>query len=116
MSITAKAIVATVLLALAPAAASAQGYTTGPVIVGGVTTHGPFDGGANPNYGGTPVQASGCGAAYAQFLVGQNIHTIPVPGHVRVIGPDTVVTFDYRPDRLNLNHDYTGTITRVYCG
>jgi hypothetical protein len=35
---------------------------------------------------------------------------------LRVIGPDTVVTMDYRIDRLNVEVDAEGRILRVRCG
>lgn len=38
------------------------------------------------------------------------------PGGRRVIGPDTVVTMDYNPERLNLETDAAGRLTRAYCG
>lgn len=39
-------------------------------------------------------------------------------GHDRIrwITPGTMVTRDYRPDRLNVDIDKQGTITRAYCG
>ena len=120
MTIRIKALTAVLLIALAPAA-SAQSFGighTGP----GSWQHGiigaPIDhGGWTPApVIGAPVQAQGCGAAHAQILVGRSIHNTPVPGNARVIGPGTVVTYDYRTDRLNIAHDNNGTITGVYCG
>lgn len=35
---------------------------------------------------------------------------------VRQIGPDTIVTMDFRPDRLNLELDAAGKVTGVRCG
>lgn len=35
---------------------------------------------------------------------------------LRVIAPGTVVTMDYRPDRLNIETDDQGRITRLKCG
>ncbi|WP_230480655.1 I78 family peptidase inhibitor [Sphingomonas sp. Leaf21] len=35
---------------------------------------------------------------------------------IRVIGPETVVTMDYRTDRLNVETDAAGRITRLRCG
>ncbi|WP_419735635.1 I78 family peptidase inhibitor [Pseudomonas sp. COR18] len=34
----------------------------------------------------------------------------------RVVGPDDMITLEYRSDRLNLNADRTGKIERVNCG
>ena len=119
MTLRALALAALTTLALVPAA-SAQGiWHHGPGHIYSPETpsighYGPGSGGAGPI--GAPVQAQDCGAAHAQILVGRNIHNTPLPGGVRVIGPDTIVTFDYRTDRLNVAHDGYGTITRVYCG
>jgi hypothetical protein len=56
-----------------------------------------------------------CGArAYAQF-VGQNIAAVTAPAGVRTIAPDTIVTQDFRPDRLNIIVDAQGVIQRLEC-
>jgi hypothetical protein len=34
----------------------------------------------------------------------------------RSIGPDTMVTMDFRPDRLNIHTDAAGTVTHFRCG
>lgn len=34
---------------------------------------------------------------------------------MRWIGPDTAVTMDYRPDRLNINTDASSKVTRFHC-
>jgi len=38
------------------------------------------------------------------------------PKGTRVIGPDSMVTMDFRPDRLNITYGKLGRIERVYCG
>lgn len=35
---------------------------------------------------------------------------------VRIIRPNSAVTADFIPGRLNIELDDTGTVTRVYCG
>lgn len=60
-----------------------------------------------------------CIAPDLQSVVGQprsalNVAELPDPK--RIIGPDTAVTMDYRPERLNLQHDARGTIIRIFCG
>jgi hypothetical protein len=60
-----------------------------------------------------------CNLAGAEALVGQNIAAVTLPadqGAIRVIGPDQAVTMDFSPSRLNIDHDKTGIITRVWCG
>jgi hypothetical protein len=37
-------------------------------------------------------------------------------GLIRPIGPNTAVTRDFRPDRVNVEIDRDNTITRVSCG
>jgi hypothetical protein len=41
---------------------------------------------------------------------------IPSVGTVRVIRPGTMVTRDYRTDRLNIMLDDKDIVTKVYCG
>ncbi len=36
--------------------------------------------------------------------------------NIRVIRPGTPVTKDFRIDRLNVDVDESGTVTRIYCG
>lgn len=60
-----------------------------------------------------------CGAEPLQDLVGQPFAADLLPGGdgtVRVIRPDTAVTMDHRPDRLNVLVDESGTITEIRCG
>jgi len=38
------------------------------------------------------------------------------PSPVRVIGPNTPVTKDYRLNRLNIIHDAAGVIIDIRCG
>ncbi|MEJ6393171.1 I78 family peptidase inhibitor [Gymnodinialimonas sp. 2305UL16-5] len=109
------------LLSLTPAIASAQvypNYNFGDAGIGGV----------NPGYingvyppaatGGQPLPVVGtdCGATLAQHYVGHSAEDVPVVGGARVIGPDTIVTQEYNPNRLNLATDGNGIITRAYCG
>jgi hypothetical protein len=72
------------------------------------------------------VMAS-CGSTHTQdtcsaddygSLVGQPLAAVTLPKdlNARIIGPDTVVTMDHRPERLNIEVDGRGTIERLYCG
>ena len=58
-----------------------------------------------------------CGASSYRSMIGSNVAAIQVPagGAVRVIMPDTVVTEDFRPDRVNIIADANGNITSVEC-
>ena len=59
-----------------------------------------------------------CGAAEYRQRIGENIAAVSIPDDLyhRVIGPNTIVTKDYRPERLNIYVDDNGTIERVVCG
>lgn len=35
---------------------------------------------------------------------------------VRIVGPDMAMTMDYRAERLNVDIDDKGRITRIWCG
>lgn len=65
-----------------------------------------------------PVEDS-CQMAQYSGLVGKPITEPGVPAEgagVRHIGPNTQVTMDYRPDRLNIDIDANGVITGFRCG
>ncbi|WP_167766890.1 I78 family peptidase inhibitor [Jannaschia formosa] len=59
-----------------------------------------------------------CGAEQYRSLVGANIAAVSLPASLndRVIGPDTAVTMDFVPTRLNIEIDEDGEIQRLYCG
>lgn len=56
-----------------------------------------------------------CGASAYSGLVGASIAAVTLPEGVRVIGPDTIVTQDFRPDRVNIRTDANGVVTSVEC-
>ena len=66
----------------------------------------------------------GCGDGKVTKLVGQvwseslRAGTLKHSGarELRVIAPGMAVTMDYRPDRLNIETDAQGRITRIKCG
>ena len=63
--------------------------------------------------------ADACGASSLQGLVGQNesvLAAMTFAAPVRFIHPTTLVTMDYRAERLNIDIDAKGTITAVRCG
>ncbi|EIK93273.1 hypothetical protein PMM47T1_27629 [Pseudomonas sp. M47T1] len=65
-----------------------------------------------------------CHAEGAQFAVGkpaspqllEQARTGSGSQIARILKPHDVVTLEYRSDRVNLNADDSGTITRVNCG
>ena len=69
---------------------------------------------------GTAVEATAqdtCNAARFSDLIGSNIDevTIEQGPDVRVVSPDSMVTQDFRPDRLNILVDEDGQITSLEC-
>ncbi len=60
-----------------------------------------------------------CGAEPLRPVIGKAFDSGLLPSgvsKVRVIHPDTMVTKDFRPDRLNIYVDAAGIITDVRCG
>ena len=57
-----------------------------------------------------------CGAAALQDRVGQPVSAFAFDADARIIAPDTAVTQDFRPERLNVELDGDGIITRITCG
>jgi len=60
-----------------------------------------------------------CGAADLQNMVGQSadvLATMRFRTAMRVLGPDTAITMDYSPERINIAIDDRGYITAVTCG
>ncbi|MFC0203791.1 I78 family peptidase inhibitor [Novosphingobium soli] len=72
---------------------------------------------------GAATMEPNCGADQLGSYVGRQASdevlaaiTAARSGHaVRIIRPGTVVTQDYRPDRLNVTVDESGTITALRC-
>jgi hypothetical protein len=58
-----------------------------------------------------------CGAAQYRSMIGVNIAaaTFPADAGIRIIHPDTMVTQDFRPDRLNVIVNADGVITELRC-
>lgn len=65
-------------------------------------------------------ETDACGASAMQYLVGQSQDVLAamtfMQGKLRVIEPGMPITRDLRPDRLNLDVNENGIITRVWCG
>lgn len=65
------------------------------------------------------VEIDICPASELTELVGgpeDVADTIDYDGPVRVIHPDSVITEDYRPERLNIDVNDAGLIERFWCG
>lgn len=73
----------------------------------------------DPTPANEPAEAAGeCPAADYASLVGTNMAAVTLPADLkrRMIGPDTIVTMDYKPERLNIYTDEDGVVERVACG
>ncbi|WGH77202.1 I78 family peptidase inhibitor [Jannaschia ovalis] len=59
-----------------------------------------------------------CRAREYGALVGTNIAAVSLPAELnhRIVGPDTAVTMDFMPDRLNVLVDRQGRIFGLRCG
>ena len=63
--------------------------------------------------------SDGCGAKMLQHLIGEkaNAHDFKAGGTpLRILPPGSAMTMDHRPDRLNMDVDEGGLITRIWCG
>jgi len=58
-----------------------------------------------------------CGAAQYRELVGQNFAAVSLPAgnNIRIIQPDTMVTQDFSPQRINMIVGADGIITAFEC-
>lgn len=58
-----------------------------------------------------------CGASQYAAMIGSNIAavTFPAESGIRIIQPDSIVTEDFRPERLNVIVDANGAITSLQC-
>lgn len=58
-----------------------------------------------------------CGAAQYRSLVGSNFAavTLPAESNIRIIQPDTMVTQDFSPQRINMIVGADGIITGFEC-
>lgn len=58
-----------------------------------------------------------CGASNYAAMIGSNLAavTFPAESGIRIIQPGSMVTEDFRPDRLNVNVDANGIITSLEC-
>ena len=65
-----------------------------------------------------PVAEDTCGANDYASLIGSPLAAVTLPADLndRVIEPDSAVTMDFAPDRLNIYLDEAGTIISLSCG
>ncbi|MGY6547891.1 MAG: I78 family peptidase inhibitor [Roseinatronobacter sp.] len=75
--------------------------------------------GSAPIDGPVPPEDGACAAPQLQAYIGRPLaalDTLGLPEPTRLIGPNTSVTMDYRPERLNVEFRRDGVIRRIYCG
>jgi hypothetical protein len=58
-----------------------------------------------------------CGGSSYASMVGSNVAAITLPADLnhRIIAPDTMVTQDFNPERINFITDANGVITSIEC-
>lgn len=67
----------------------------------------------------TPPITGDCGMERLQHYVGQprvNVPRSAMPENYRVVGPDTVVTMEYRADRLTIRVNENDVVESMACG
>lgn len=112
-----KHIVLAALAALAVTACSSGGSGMGPS--GPALPPPDMDGDMDGDGDIAAPDSSPCGATQMGYLVGQQVEEVDLAslsGNIRLIYPDTAVTEDYRPARLNLDLAESGVILRPWCG
>ncbi|EPM44587.1 I78 family peptidase inhibitor [Pseudomonas syringae] len=65
-----------------------------------------------------------CDAGLGQFAIGKpasidllsQVRTRTGSQDARILGPDDMVTLEYRSERVNVNTDAAGKVTRINCG
>lgn len=59
-----------------------------------------------------------CGAEALKPLLNRRFDEVEaqLPALARILPPDSVMTQDHRPERVNVNLDETGVIVRIWCG
>ena len=66
-----------------------------------------------------PDMTASCGAEGLQHLMGEPQSALEgedITAPTRILPPGSVMTMDHRPDRLNVELDEAGRITRIWCG
>lgn len=72
---------------------------------------------AGPQTAAEATAQDTCGASQYSATIGSNIAavTFPADSGIRIIQPDSMVTEDFRPNRLNVIVDAAGIITGLEC-
>ena len=63
--------------------------------------------------------ANACGATGLQWLVGRpvsELNRVQLANQPRILTPGSVMTMDYRAERLNVELDNASRIIRLFCG
>lgn len=80
------------------------------VLVSACTPDGPVE---------RAAPADKCGAESFQYLKWQKVEVledVDLPALHRIVGPNSAVTMDFRPNRLNFSIGNTGRIEAIRCG
>lgn len=103
---------------------SSLGFVVAVAMLVGCTTKPQTDQATAAETDATQVAPTSCTSTAASFAVGQKASPQLLEQarirsgawSARLLKPDSVVTLEYRSDRLNLNTDDNLTVTRVNCG
>jgi hypothetical protein len=66
-----------------------------------------------------PSSEAACAPEVFQRMVGKPesvLHVLDLPENVRILSPNSAATTDHRPDRINIEINAAGVISRVWCG
>jgi hypothetical protein len=100
------------------------GFIVATLILGGCSTSESASSAAPAATGAAASENTRCDASTAQFAVGkpasaallEQARSKSGARTARVLGPNDMITLEYRSDRLNLNTDSSATVIRVNCG
>ena len=65
------------------------------------------------------VGSTSCSDAAFAPLVGRTVSAlngVPTPEQVRIIAPGQIITTEYLPRRLNVEHNEDGIVLKAWCG
>jgi len=99
------------------------GFIAAALLLAGCSTL-QSTGSATPAVPAADAGHTRCDASGAQFAVGkpasaallEQARSKAGAQNARILGPNDMVTLEYRSDRLNLNTDSSATVIRVNCG
>ncbi|MFA0998032.1 MULTISPECIES: I78 family peptidase inhibitor [Pseudomonas syringae group] len=103
------------------------GFVVMASVLAGCSSTASDSGAAAPVKADAPVSNAipgRCDAVLGQFALGKpasidllsQVRTRTGSQDARILGPDDMVTLEYRSERVNVNTDASGKVTRINCG